>query len=505
MKKIKLLLCLFMLTTLCGCSNSNKNASSKTLNAAMFWISTSLDPTNNYDGWVLSRIGVGETLLKLNEKYEVEPYLAKSYEQIDDTTWKLTLKDSITFSNGKKVTGENVKACLERAFEKNTRAIDYFDLNHVEAKGQDIYLYLNKSSGAILNNLCEPLFTIYDASQSEEDIANHPLCTGPFVVDDFASEKTIDTSKNKKYYDGKAKLDHVHFSQVADSDARVLALQSGEVDLANTIDYSSLKLFRNNKNYHVLEVLGPRTNVIYMNNETTFLSDLTIRKALSYSVNRKSIVKLIGGKEATGLYSSALPYGDVSNGYSLNLKEANRLLDEAGYVDTNNDGIREKDGQEIILNYYESADHGSADANIIAQSMQSEAKKIGIKIKLNQVENVNDIKAAGTFDLCSANDSSAPTGDPEIFIQQRYLSTGSSNTGRYKNSNLDNLIQQFSTTYDVKQRQQLAIQASEMILDDAANIYVSYVPLNTVTSSKVKGAICHPVDYYMITKDIDLK
>lgn len=505
MKKIKLLLCLFMLTTLCGCSNSNKNASSKTLNAAMFWISTSLDPTNNYDGWVLSRIGVGETLLKLNEKYEVEPCLAKSYEQIDDTTWKFTLKDSITFSNGKKVTGENVKACLERAFEKNTRAIDYFDLNHVEAKGQDIYLYLNKSSGAILNNLCEPLFTIYDASQSEEDIANHPLCTGPFVVDDFVSEKTIDTSKNKKYYDGKAKLDHVHFSQVADSDARVLALQSGEVDLANTIDYSSLKLFRNNKDYQVLEVLGPRTNVIYMNNETTFLSDLTIRKALSYSVNRKSIVKLIGGKEATGLYSSAVPYGDVSNGYSLNLKEANRLLDEAGYVDTNNDGIREKDGQEIILNYYESADHGSADANIIAQSMQSEAKKIGIKIKLNQVENVNDIKAAGTFDLCSANDSSAPTGDPEIFIQQRYFSIGSSNTGRYKNSNLDNLIQQFSTTYDVKQRQQLAIQASEMILDDAANIYVSYVPLNTVTSSKVKGVICHPVDYYMITKDIDLK
>ena len=149
MKKIKLLLCLFMLTTLCGCSNSNKNESSKTLNAAMFWISTSLDPTNNYDGWVLSRIGVGETLLKLNEKYEVEPNLAKSYEQIDDTTWKLTLKDHITFSNGNKVTGENVKACLERAFEKNTRAIDYFDLNHVEADKQDVYLYLNKSSGAI--------------------------------------------------------------------------------------------------------------------------------------------------------------------------------------------------------------------------------------------------------------------------------------------------------------------------------------------------------------------
>ena len=69
MKKIKLLLCLLMLTSLCGCSSND--SSSKILNAAMFWISTSLDPTNNYDGWVLSRIGVGETLLKLNEKYEV--------------------------------------------------------------------------------------------------------------------------------------------------------------------------------------------------------------------------------------------------------------------------------------------------------------------------------------------------------------------------------------------------------------------------------------------------
>lgn len=503
MKKIKLLLCLLMLTSLCGCSSND--SSSKTLNAAMFWISTSLDPTNNYDGWVLSRIGVGETLLKLNEKYEVEPSLAKSYEQIDDTTWKFTLNNSVTFSNGKKVTGKHVQQCLERAFKNNTRAVDYFDLNHIESKGQEVYLYLNKPSGALLNNLCEPLFTIYDASQSDEDIASHPICTGPFVVDDFVSEKTIETSRNENYYDGKAKLDHVHFTQVSDSDARVLALQSKEVDLANTIDYSSLKLFRKNKDYQVLEVLGPRTNVVYMNNESTFLNDKIIRQALSYSVDRESIVKLIGGKVAQGLYSSALPYGHVLNGYTFDLAKANALLNEAGYLDSNHDGIREKDGQKIVLNYYESVDHGSSDANIIAQSLQSEAKKIGIEIKLNQVENVNDIKAAGTFDLCSANDSSAPTGDPETFVQQRYLSTGSNNTGRYKNEEVDHLIQQFSTAYDLNQRQDLAKKISEQILDDAGNIYVSYVPLNTVASSKVKGAICHPVDYYMITKDLDLK
>ena len=59
MKKIKLLLCLLMLTSLCGCSSND--SSSKTLNAAMFWISYFFRSYNNYDGWVLSRIGVGET------------------------------------------------------------------------------------------------------------------------------------------------------------------------------------------------------------------------------------------------------------------------------------------------------------------------------------------------------------------------------------------------------------------------------------------------------------
>ena len=63
----------------------------------------------------------------------------------------------------------------------------------------------------------------------------------------------------------------------------------------------------------------------------------------------------------------------------FDLAKANALLNEAGYLDSNHDGIREKNGQKIVLNYYESADHGSSDANIIAQSLQSEAKKLVLK------------------------------------------------------------------------------------------------------------------------------
>lgn len=505
MKKIiNILLSVALTFVLAGCSNNNIHASNQHLNVAMFWISTSLDPANDYDGWVLSRIGVGETLLKLNENYEVEACLADTWEQLDDTSWKFHIRDNITFSNGKNVDGEMVKLCIERAFSKNIRAKDYFDLASIEADGQNVILHLNSASGAILNNLCEPLFTIYDAS--ENNIENMPSCTGPFIITDYKPEASIDTKRNENYWDGEVKLDTVHFKQVVDSDARILALQTGEVDLATTIDYTNLSLFQDTSKYTISEVLGPRCNVVYMNNNSAFLSNKVLRQALSYAIDRESIVKLTGGEVANSLYSTVLPYGKgLNNPYTYDLQKANELLDANGYQDTNNDGIREMNGQNIILEYYESADHGSSDAGIIAQAIQNEAKQIGISVEIKQVENLADIKAAGTFDMCSANDSSAPTGDPEIFLQLHYRTGVSGNIGRYSNENVDQLINQLSVTFDLEQRQEIALNISQLLLDDAANLYISYLPLNTVTAAKVINAKQHPVDYYMITKDIAIK
>jgi len=505
MKKLwKLMLCFFLGGTLVACGDTPEERRNH-LNAAMFWISTTLDPASNYDGWVLSRIGVGETLVKLNENYEVVPGLADTYEQINATTWHLHIREHLNFSNGKAVDGEDVKACLERAFAKNSRAKEYFDLAAVEAEGQDVMLYLNTPSGAVLNNLCEPLFTIYDASQSDDVISRQPSCTGPFVITDFKPEISVDCVANENYWDGEVQLASVHFVQVADADARVLALQNGEVDMVTTIDYSNVSLFSDPEKYSVSEVLGPRCNVVYLNHESPFLQDVHIRKALSYAVDRNSIVALTGGDPAVGLYSTALPYGnDVKNGYPLDLDKANQILDKAGYIDTDQDGIREMNGQNIVLQYYESADHGSSDANIIAQSIQSDAAKIGLSIEIKAVENLSDIKASGTFDMCSANDSTAPTGDPEIFLQLHYLSDASGNISRYKNAQIDALINELSVTFDNEKRQALAKTVSEMLLEDAVNLYVSYLPLNTICLSKVKGAVQHPVDYYMMTKDISI-
>ena len=83
---------------------------------------TGLNPHDNYSGWSAVRYGVGETLFKFTENMELEPWLAESYEQVDEYTVKITLKDNIMFSSGRKMDGQAVKECLEDLVAVHDRA-----------------------------------------------------------------------------------------------------------------------------------------------------------------------------------------------------------------------------------------------------------------------------------------------------------------------------------------------------------------------------------------------
>ncbi|MDO4329507.1 MAG: ABC transporter substrate-binding protein [Lachnospiraceae bacterium] len=516
----------------CGSSDSTAGTDSSAseggrhLNVALFWISTTLDPADGYNGWVLSRIGAGETLLRLDMDASLEPCLADSWEQADENTWVFHIRDGVTFSNGKPV---DAKACMDgiqRAFDLNDRAEEYFQLESMTAEGQTLTIRTKEPSGAVLNNLCEPLFTIVDvhaeesgaggeasgekaeeaSARGEKLLDTAPVCTGPYIVSSFAPESKVELVKNEHYWDGEPGLDTITINQVADSDSRVMAMQSGEADLTTTIDNTSLALFSDESQYTIYETIGPRANVVYMNNKSGFLSDLVIRQAVSYGADRRTYAELIGGEMGVGLYSTALPCGqDITDTYAWNPEAAEQLLDAAGYVDTDGDGIREKDGQNIVLQYYLSADHGSSDATIIAQAIQSDVQKVGIGMELVQTENLSDIKSSHSFDLCSANDSTAPTADPEVFLLLHYLTGASANYGEYSNSEVDQMIRQLQTVFEPEERQKLAHEISQRILDDAACLYISYIKGNTVTASRVKNAKQFPIDYYIITKDITIE
>lgn len=486
-------------------------AAGKHINVAFFWVATVLDPAVDYEGWVTSRLGVGESLVKLNDNLEVEACVADSWQNIDENTWEFHIRDGITFSNGTPVTAEAAKTSIERAVSMNDRAAEYLKIASMEADGQTLTIHTSEPNAALLNNLVEPVFNIIDTTQSEETIQNAPVCTGPYKVKEFVSEQRVELVKNETYWGGEVGLDTITVTQITDANARAMALQSGEIDLTNTIDNTTCSIFTSSEEYNVSSIISPRVNVTYMNHaETSPLSDIELRKAISYAVDRETYANLIGGSAAHSAYSDATPFGNETvEAYAYDFDKAVALLDAAGYVDVNGDEYREMpNGSELTLRYLQAADHGSADSAILAQAVQSDLKKAGIHMEILAVENLSDYQTTGDFDFYTANDNSAPTGDPQIWLETMYTGLGTSgkkNLTSFQNDEIDAIVAKMDTTFDLESRYVLAAEASQILNDEAVNLFLTNSYLNMVSVSKVKNANQPVCDYYFITKDITVE
>lgn len=491
--------------------NEADSASGKHLNIAFFWLTPNLDPAVDYTGWVTSRLGVGESLVKLNDNLEVEACVADTWKNVDETTWTFHIRDGITFSNGTAVTAEAAKASIERAVSMNDRAAEYLKIASMEADGQTLTIKTTEPNAALLNNMVEPVFNIIDVTQSEEVIQTAPVGTGPYVVADFASEQMVELVKNENYWGGEVGLDTITVTQITDANARAMALQSGEVDVTNTIDNTSCTIFTASDDYNVSSIISPRVNVTYMNHaETSPLSDIELRKAVSYAVDREAYAGLIGGSAAHSAYSDATPFGNETiEALSYDFDKAVSTLEAAGYVDVNGDEYRENpDGSELKLRYLQAADHGSADSAILAQAVQADLKKAGINMEILSVENLSDYQTTGDFDFYTANDNSAPTGDPQIWLETMYTGLGTSgkkNLTSFKNDGIDEIVEKMNSTFDTEERYKLAAEASQILNDEAANLFLTNSYLNMVSVAKVKNAVQPVCDFYFITKDITVE
>ncbi len=502
----------------CGAKSNSGNKQEKShINVGYYWLTSNLDYSDDYNGWEVSIMGIGEALVKLNQKLEVEPCIADKWKNVDDKTWEFHINDKAKFSNGKKVDAAACKASIERSLAKNTRADGYLNVESISAEGQTLTIKTREPNAALINNISEPLFDIIDISTGEDSVAKSPIGTGPYTVKSFEPEKSIELEKNKNYWDGEVGLDSISVTYIADENARVMALQSGEVDMTNYITYQSIKNFSDKSKYTVSSVVGPRVNVAYMNNaETSPLGDINLRKALSYAIDRDQYAKLIGGSAAHGVFSDGTPYGNEAlKGYTYDLEKAKSILDEAGYKDINGDGIREKkDGTQLTLQFYgkSTSSNSTTDSDTLAVALQSDFKKVGIDMKINNVENLSDITKSGKFDMYIFALNSAPTGDPQVWLQTMYtlgadgLQTDSTaNVTKYHSEKMDEVVKKLKTTFATKDRYKLAIEGSQILLDDAADLYITNNMLTMISSSKLEGCVQPVCDYYMITKDIKLK
>lgn len=470
-----------------------------------------LEPTEQYFSWVISRYGVGQGLTKFDENGNMVPCLATEWSNSDDgLTWTFTIREGVKFSNGNDMTPELVKASLERTMELSNRVPEFFDIAGIEVDGQNLVFTLNRANANMAGCLADPLFLIMDTSIDNSNIAMQgPVCTGPYAFQSFDPDGDTVVVKNEYYWDGDVANDSVTLRIISDQSTRSMALQSGEIDVAYNLKTENLFEFEGNDAYSIQSLESLRSTYAFMN-QNGALGDLTLRQALLRGLDKETYTSILledGATPGKAPVPPTLDYGydELNDENAYDPEGAKALLAEAGYADIDGDGyVESPEGEKIELTfvYYDSR----AELGVYAQAAQASLKEIGINIKLDCVsyETMLDRRDAGQYDLLIWNVLVANTGDPENYLRENWYSTSVNNTAGYANADVDAWLDELAATMDADARKELIVKIQQAIMDDAATVFFGYENTFLISKAGVENLVMYPMDYYWVTADLSI-
>lgn len=514
MKKITmmwLLLAVLVLGLLAGCGSEDRASREDASTTFVFGDTTfnaeneeaDINPHHTYAGWACIRYGVGETLFRYSDAMEIEPWLATGYERLDDRTWRITLRDNVKFSSGRTVDGEAVKECLEHLVAVHDRARGDLKIESITAQGQTVTIVTSEPRPTLLNYLSDPYGCIIDmeAGITEKGIV---VGTGPYVATDLTTGKELDLVRNENYWNGTPGFEKVKVLTISDGDTLTMALQSGEIDGAYGMPYASYPLFRD-KGYTLSSCATSRTFFAHMNFASSIMQDKAVRQAVAMGIDKQKFVADLldgNGYPATGAFPASFSFGaDAVQARSYDPEGAKAVLEATGWVDSDGDGIREKNGQKLTLRWltYPSRQ----ELPLLAESVQATLGAIGCEVIINSTADHNSIRVdPAAWDIYASAMVTAPTGDPAYFFTTHCLDSSAVNNGHYHSDALEGLAAELDRTFDPARRGELAVEMQQILLDDDAFVFCSYLQMSMIAREGITGFVAHPCDFYEITVDL---
>lgn len=507
-----LTVCLLAVCLLSGCGSPEQGTAESTGEKVFYYGDTTfnaendekdVNPHNGYSGWACIRYGIGETLFKYSDSMELEPWLATGYELVDENTWVVTLRDGVTFTSGRAMDADAVKECLDHLVEVHERAEGDLKIREITADGQTLTIRTQEPVPALMNYLADPYGCIIDMQAGITEDGN-VSGTGPYRATEVETDVGLTLVKNENYWNGTPKLDTIYVRTITDGDTMTMAMQTGELDAAYGLPYSSLSLFANDP-YTISSVETSRSFFAQMNYATEPLQDPNVRAAIAGAIDKEGFTQVLlegNGSAANGPFPESFAFGDASvTAQPYDPEESRRLLAASGWTDTDGDGYVDKDGETLSIRWltYPSRQ----ELPLLAESVQASLKEIGIRVEVNCTANHLDFIESGEWDIYASAFVCAPTGDPEYFFTTHCLDDSTKNRGGYHSDRLEELEEQMGGTFDPEERAALAIEMTQTILDDNAFVFASHLKMSIVSGEGVTGLTAHPCDYYEITVDLD--
>ncbi|MBG6213680.1 MAG: ABC transporter substrate-binding protein [Cryobacterium sp.] len=349
-----------------------------------------------------------ESLVSRDTDGQIIPWLAESWTASEDgLTWDFTLRDDVTFTDGTVFDAAAVQANVAHVQDPTTlSSTGYLALGKVtgtEAVSPTVVRFtLSAPDSALLESLSQPWLAIESPTaleRSQDENCAAPVGTGPFIVESWVKQNAITLVRNDDYvsppadagHSGPAYLDKVIWRFIPDSASRYAAVQSGEVDVIDNAQPDTIVQAKQSDSLEHLDSPRPgASNRIELNSGRAPFNDVRVREAFMRSANVDDAVSSLFLGTATRSYSalSSVEATAVSNAalFDYDPAAAAKLLDAAGWSETDADGYRVKDGVRLTVEFPVSTNQSIPAEQSVFEQIQATAKETGFDVKLRPLD-----------------------------------------------------------------------------------------------------------------------
>lgn len=424
-----------------------------------------LDPievTDNYSARALWMIH--DNLFKLNEKTEIVPSLVEKYEEVSPTEYIFHIRKGVKFHNGEELKASDVKFTLDRV--KNSPKNGYLLAKVTEVSIVDDYtvkMVLSEVYAPIFLNLTESQTVILSekaVKEAGDKYAQNPVGTGPMKFDSWKANDNIKLVRNDEYWEYTPKTTSFTIKVIPEASSRTIALETGEIDLMTPVPAVDFDRVKKNENIGSREMVSSTLSYITLNTSKKPFDNVKVRQALSYLVNKDSLIDVVQEGRAVKAYSPLPTVASMYNNkledmYTFDVEKAKKLLTEAGYAD----GF----SCEIAV---------SSDINNrAAQVIQSDFAQANIKLDINVMEfgALLSYLNGGTHDLFIRGWSQGNT-NPDKTLTNNFHSSmiGASGNRAWLNSKeVDTWIENARKTLDKAEQKENYDKVQQYVMENA--------------------------------------
>ncbi len=435
------------------------------------------------------------------------PGLAERWEVSDDgRVYTFYLRPDVRFHDGTPFNAQAVQFNLDRVrnlgagSRKAGQMLGTYERTEV-IDDLTVRLHLTEPYAPLLDSLSQVYLAMASPAAVQQwgaDYQLHQVGTGPFIFQEYVPNDHLTLRRNPDYawapdvyeHDGPAYLDEIEFRFYVDPAVRALALESGEVDVMGEVPPQDALRLEGDARFalHLVPVPGQPLQ-FFLNTANPPTDDIRLRQAILYAADRASIVSTVFLSYSPlawcPLAASTMGYEpQMENTYAHDPARAAALLDEAGWVDGDGDGIREREGQPLVLQAYLMTWGYLPE---VGQLLQSQLRAVGIDLQLQTVAYPAAVEAAsqGLHHLAPMTLSSS---DPSVLnITFPSSTVPGFNWSKTEDPELAGLLAEAVRTMDLGRRAELYSQAQQRIMDLALILPIrDYVNINAA-SSRVGG------------------